>query len=266
MQRQWFQEEHEIFRQSFVKYLEKEVRPYFDDWEEEGMVPREAWKKLSARASPYRKRSTTDRSASMYVVCLDLEGVLIPEIWINFAEATGIDELRLTTRDIPDYDVLMKKRLDILSANNLKLADIQKVIGTMNPLEGAKEFLDELRGKTQVVILSDTFTQFARPMMEKLAWPTLFCNSLVIDDQDRVVDYKLRQQDGKRHAVEGFQGMNLKVIAAGDSYNDLSMIKKAQKGILFCPPDSIVEDNPGIPVARNYKDFMAHIDEELNKA
>jgi phosphoserine/homoserine phosphotransferase len=199
----------------------------------------------------------------MYVVCLDLEGVLIPEIWINFAHATGIEELRLTTRDIPDYDVLMKKRLGILADHNLKLGDIQKVIGTMEPLEGARDFLDDLRSQTQVVILSDTFTQFARPMMEKLAWPTLFCNSLVVDEQDRVVDYRLRQKDGKRKAVEGFQSMGFRVIAAGDSYNDLTMIRKAEKGILFCPPDNIIAENPDLPVARNYGQFKEHLHRQL---
>lgn len=199
----------------------------------------------------------------MYVVCLDLEGVLIPEIWINFAETTGIDELRLTTRDIPDYDVLMQKRLGILKENNLKLGDIQKVIGTMDPMKGAREFLDELRSKTQVVILSDTFTQFAKPMMEKLAWPTLFCNELIIDKDDNVVDYKLRQKDGKRKAVEGFHSMGLDVIAAGDSYNDLSMIRKANKGTLFCPPDNIVAENPDIPVARDYTTFMEILNGQL---
>lgn len=201
----------------------------------------------------------------MYVVCLDLEGVLIPEIWINFAQATGIEELRLTTRDIPDYDVLMKKRLGILAAHNLKLGDIQKVIGSMDPLEGAREFLDDLRIRTQVVILSDTFTQFARPMMEKLAWPTLFCNSLVVDDQDRVADYRLRQKDGKRKAVEGFQSMGFRVIAAGDSYNDLTMIRKAEKGILFCPPDNIVKENPDLPVARDYGEFREHLLRQLGE-
>ena len=201
----------------------------------------------------------------MYIVCLDLEGVLIPEIWINFAQATGIEELRLTTRDIPDYDVLMKKRLGILSAHNVKLKDIQQVIGTMDPLEGAKEFLDELRSRTQVVILSDTFTQFAKPMMEKLSRPTLFCNTLVVDEQDRVADYRLRQKDGKRKAVEGFQSMGFQVIAAGDSYNDLTMIRKAEKGILFCPPDNIVSENPDLPVARNYREFREHLWRQLGE-
>ena len=196
----------------------------------------------------------------MHLVCLDLEGVLIPEIWINFAEKTGIEELRLTTRDIPDYSVLMKKRIGILSENNLKLGDIQDVIATMDPLEGAIDFMDRLREKNQVVILSDTFTQFAKPMMKKLRWPTIFCNALVIDEEDRVVDFALRQQDGKRKAVEGFHSMGFKVIAAGDSYNDLTMIRKSDAGILYCPPENIVRENPDLPVAVNYKELMAEID------
>ena len=200
----------------------------------------------------------------MYVVCLDLEGVLIPEIWINFAEATGIEELRLTTRDIPDYDDLMKKRLGILRANDLKLGDIQRVIDTMEPLPGARRFLDELRERTQVVILSDTFTQFARPMMKKLSWPTLLCNTLIVDSEDRVEGYRLRQKDGKRKAVAGFQSMGFDVIAAGDSYNDLTMIRQAQRGILFCPPESIVTENPDLPVIGDYGSFLVHIDGQLN--
>jgi len=197
----------------------------------------------------------------MYIVCLDLEGVLVPEIWINFSKFTGIQELRLTTRDIPDYNVLMKKRIGILEEHKLGLKDIQEVIGKMDPLPGAREFLDTLREKTQVVILSDTFTQFAGPLMKKLGWPSLFCNELVIDDRGMVTDFRLRQQDGKRKAVEGFHSMGFQVAAAGDSYNDLSMIRKADKGALFCPPDNIVAENPDIPVTRTYDELLA----ELNK-
>lgn len=196
----------------------------------------------------------------MHLVCLDLEGVLIPEIWINVALTTGIDELKLTTRDISDYDVLMQKRLDILKDNGLTLKDIQNVIGTMDPLEGAGAFLDELREKTQVVILSDTFTQFAAPLMKKLSWPTLFCNTLLIDEQNRVSGYKLRQKDGKRKAVKGFQSMGLSVIAAGDSYNDLTMIQTADKGLFFRPPESITEENPEIPVCRDFSSLMSWIE------
>jgi len=194
------------------------------------------------------------------VITLDLEGVLVPEIWIDFAAITKIDELKLTTRDIPDYDVLMKKRLGILKANGLKLADIQNVISKMDPMEGAKEFLDGLRRKTQVVILSDTFTQFAGPLMEKLGLPTIFCNTLITDSAGNVVDYKLRQKDGKKIAVQGFQSMGLKVFAAGDSYNDTGMLTTAEKGFFFCPPDSILSQFPQIPVTRNYQELGAAFD------
>ncbi len=175
----------------------------------------------------------------MKLVCLDVEGVLVPEIWINVAEKTGIEELKLTTRDISDYDVLMKKRLGILDEHNIKLKDIQDVIGTMEPLEGAKEFLDTLRSLTQVILLSDTFTQFAKPLMEKLDRPTLFCNTLVIDENNRIADYTLRQQDGKRKAVAAFQSIGYTVIAAGDSYNDATMLRTADTGIFFRAPDNI---------------------------
>ncbi|MBO7093655.1 MAG: bifunctional phosphoserine phosphatase/homoserine phosphotransferase ThrH, partial [Spirochaetia bacterium] len=150
----------------------------------------------------------------MFVVCLDLEGVLVPEIWINVAEKTGIEKLRLTTRDIPDYDVLMKGRIEILKEHGLTLKDIQDVIATMKPLDGAKAFMDELRTFTQAVILSDTFDQFAQPLMKQLAWPTIFCNTLIVDDKNMITGYKLRQKDGKKHAVEGFHSMNLKVFAS----------------------------------------------------
>ena len=206
---------------------------------------------------------TNKEEKRMYIVCLDLEGVLIPEIWINFAEFTGIEELRLTTRDIPDYSVLMKKRIGILAEHKLGLKDIQNVIGKMDPLPGAGEFLDALRARTQVLILSDTFTQFASPLMKKLAWPTLFCNSLVIDEKGMVTDFQLRQQDGKRKAVDGLHSMGFQVAAAGDSYNDLSMIRKAEKGILFCPPDNIVAENPDLPVTRTYAELTRELDQVL---
>ena len=201
----------------------------------------------------------------MKLVCLDLEGVLVPEIWINFALDTGIEELKKTTRDEPDYDKLMNYRLDILDAKGLKLPDIQRVIGGMDPLPGAVEFIEELRSKTQVIILSDTFEQFAKPLMKKLAWPTLFCNTLEVENDGRISGYRLRQQDGKRKAVEGFHSMGLKVIASGDSYNDLSMIKKADAGVLFTPPQSIVDENPEIPVATNYSELMKEIDSALER-
>lgn len=195
----------------------------------------------------------------MFVVCLDLEGVLVPEIWISVAEKTGIEELRLTTRDIPDYDVLMKGRIEILRQHNLRLSDIQEVISTMKPLDGAKEFLDELRSMTQVVILSDTFDQFAKPLMKQLDWPTIFCNTLEVDENDMITGYRLRQKDGKKHAVEGFHSMNIKVFASGDSYNDLSMIKEAEGGMFFCPPERIVKENPSVPVALNYAELLKEI-------
>ncbi len=200
----------------------------------------------------------------MFVVCLDLEGVLVPEIWINVAKKTGIDELKLTTRDISDYDVLMKRRIGILDEHKLKLKDIQDVISTMQPLEGAENFLNSLREMTQVVILSDTFTQFASPLMKKLGWPTIFCNELLIDKTGRIADYSLRQKDGKKHAVKGFHSMGFKVIASGDSYNDLSMIREADGGVLFCPPDKIVKENPDLPVALDYKQLLGSIVKLLN--
>ncbi|KMP12545.1 phosphoserine phosphatase [Candidatus Nitromaritima sp. SCGC AAA799-C22] len=189
------------------------------------------------------------------LACLDLEGVLIPEIWIAFAEKTGIEKLRLTTRDIPDYDELMRGRLKILDENNLKLADIQKVIGTLSPLEGAKEFLDWLKTEFQVIILSDTFYQFAGPLMKKLDYPSLFCNELAIDGGGRIADYRLRQSDGKTKAVAAFKSLNFQVIAAGDSYNDMGMLKIADAGILFCPPDNVAQEFPQFPVTRNYEEF-----------
>ena len=200
----------------------------------------------------------------MEVVCLDLEGVLVPEIWIAFAEKTGIEKLRLTTRDVPDYDVLMKGRLDILREHGLKLADIQSVISSIEPLEGAKEFLDELRSVTQVVILSDTFREFASPLMRKLAWPTIFCNSLVVDDDGNITGYTLRQNDGKRKAIEHLQAMGFRCFAAGDSYNDLTMIKTADSGSLFRAPENILEEYPELHLSTTYDDFLKTIKEFLN--
>jgi len=197
----------------------------------------------------------------MRLICSDLEGVFVPEIWINVAEKTGIEELRLTTRDISDYDLLMKQRLGILDAHNLKLKDIQDVIATMDPLPGALEFINWMRRRTQVVIVSDTFTQFASPLMEKLGWPTLLCNTLLIDDTGRVAGYRLRQQDGKRKVVEAFSSLDYEVIAMGDSYNDITMLQTATHGILFCPPENVVEEFPELPVTRNYDQLK----EELQK-
>jgi phosphoserine / homoserine phosphotransferase len=188
----------------------------------------------------------------LHIVCLDLEGVLIPEIWIEFAERTGIDALRATTRDVPDYDVLMRQRLRLLKENKLGLPDIQKVIATMAPLSGAKEFVDWVRSEFQLVILSDTFYEFAMPLMRQLGYPTLMCHRLSIDTSGFVSDYHLRQKDQKRMAVRAFHSLNYKVIAAGDSYNDTGMLSEADAGFFFCPPDSIVSEFPQFQVTRDY--------------
>ena len=193
----------------------------------------------------------------MKLACLDLEGVLIPEIWINFAERTGIDALRRTTREEPDYDVLMKFRLSVLAEHGLGLPDIQEVIAGLRPLDGAAEFLDWLRERFQIVILSDTFYEFADPLMAQLGRPTLFCHRLETDADGRVVNYHLRQSDQKRRAVEAFHGLNFQVIAAGDSYNDTSMLSEADAGILFCPPDNVIAEFPQFPVTRNYDELRA---------
>jgi phosphoserine / homoserine phosphotransferase len=189
------------------------------------------------------------------LACLDLEGVLLPEIWIAFAEKTGIEELKLTTRDVPDYDQLMIGRLKILKENKLKLIDIENVIKTLTPLEGAKSFLDWLKFEFQVIILSDTFYQFARPLMGTLDYPTLFCHELIIDNKGEISGYRLRQPDGKTKAVAALKGLNFQVIAAGDSYNDIGMLKEADAGILFCPPENVIEEFPQFPVSRNYTEF-----------
>jgi phosphoserine/homoserine phosphotransferase len=187
------------------------------------------------------------------LACLDLEGVLVPEVWINFAERTGIESLRATTRDIPDYDVLMKQRLRILAEHELRLADIQEVIAGMTPLDGAPEFLDWLRERFQVIVLSDTFYEFAEPLMRQLDWPTLFCHRLRTDAQGRVVDYELRQPDPKRQAVRALKSLNFRVIATGDSYNDITMLEEADAGILFRPPEKVIEEFPQYPVATTYE-------------
>jgi phosphoserine/homoserine phosphotransferase len=197
------------------------------------------------------------------VACLDLEGVLVPEIWINVAERTGIDALRRTTRDEPDYDLLMKQRIEILAEHGLGLPQIQEVIGEMHPLPGAAEFLDWVRERYQLVILSDTFYQFAAPLMRQLGFPTLFCHNLEIDDQGRIVNYHLRLPDQKRRSVQAFHQLNLKVIASGDSYNDTSMLIEADAGILFCPPDNVIEEFPQFAVTRDYDELRkAFIDAE----
>lgn len=200
----------------------------------------------------------------MYIVCCDLEGVFVPEIWINVAEKTGIAELRLTTRDISDYDVLMKKRIAILHENGLKLKDIVQVIETMTPLEGALEFLEWLRACTQVIILSDTFVEFAGPLMKKLGWPTLFCNFLSVEPDGSISGYNLRQPDGKRKAILSLKNLNYRIIAVGDSYNDITMIKEADEGILYRPPGNVENEYPDLPIAQNYDELKALIQEKLN--
>jgi len=192
------------------------------------------------------------------IVALDLEGVLSPEVWISVAEQTKIDELRLTTRDIANYDELMRHRLKILGERNIKLSDIQNVIENMPLLEGAREFLDELREFCQVVILSDTFAEFAKPIMKKLGYPTLFCHNLRIED-NRIIGYKLRQQNQKKCAVEAFKSLNLKVFAAGDSYNDISMLKAADKACLFRAPNAVKKEFPQFKAVEEYGELMAEV-------
>ena len=191
----------------------------------------------------------------MYILCADLEGIFVPEIWINVAEKTGIEELRLTTRDVPDYDELMRGRLEILKRKGLGIGDIQKVIQSMEPLDGAEEFLKWVRDRLQFILVSDTFVEFADPLLKKLNRPTLFCNSLVIDSNGTIVDYQLRQRDGKRHVIKALQSLDYKVIAVGDSYNDITMVTEADKGILFRPPDKIKREFQNFPVIQIYDEF-----------
>jgi len=191
----------------------------------------------------------------MYIVCSDLEGVFVPEIWINVAKHTGIDELKLTTRDISDYNVLMKRRLEILRQHNLTIHDIQHVISYIKPLPGAKEFIYWLQSKSQLIIVSDTFTEFADPLMEKLGRPTLFCHHLTIDHLGIIQDYNLRQPDGKMKVAEALQNLQYKVIAIGDSYNDINMLRKADLGILYRPPENVIRDHGDITTAGSYDDL-----------
>ncbi len=196
----------------------------------------------------------------MRIVCLDLEGVLVPEIWIEFAQRTGIPELRRTTRDEPDYDKLMKARLAILKRHGLGIAAIQDVIAAMGPMPGARDFLDALRGDYQVIILSDTFYEFARPLMRQLGLPTLFCHSLVVDDGGMIADYRLRMPEQKREAVTRLKELNFRVVAAGDSYNDTAMLAEAHAGILFHPPENVIREFPQFPVTRSYDELRREID------
>ena len=202
----------------------------------------------------------------MQIVCLDLEGVLVPEIWIEFAERTGISALRRTTRDEPDYDKLMKYRLALLAEHKLGLPDIQKVIAEMGPMPGAREFVDGLREDYQVIILSDTFYEFAHPLMRQLGWPTLFCHSLEADSNGVLVNYHLRMADQKREAVKRFKELNFTVVAAGDSYNDTAMLNEAHGGILFHPPENVIREFPQFPVTLDYAALRAEIDKAFARA
>ena len=199
----------------------------------------------------------------MFITCLDLEGVLVPEIWIAFSEASGIPELRRTTRDEPDYDKLMRWRLGILKEHGLGLREIQDTIATIDPLPGAKEFLDELRSVTQAVIVSDTFTQFAQPLMKKLGWPTLLCNELVIDPDGMVADFRMRCENTKLSTVRAFQSVGFETIAAGDSFNDLAMIRASKAGFLFRAPESIKAQFPEIPACEDFDDLLRLIKDAM---
>jgi phosphoserine/homoserine phosphotransferase len=201
----------------------------------------------------------------MEIAALDLEGVLVPEIWIDFAAKTGIEELKATTRDIPDYDVLMRQRLDLLNRHGLGLPDIQEVIATMKPLDGAPEFVDWLRERFQVVILSDTFYEFSQPLMAQLGFPTLFCHRLVADDNGKIVDYKLRQKDPKRESVKAFHQLNFRVIASGDSYNDTTMLSEADAGILFRAPENVISEFPQYPAVTAYEELKKQFIQASNR-
>ncbi len=200
----------------------------------------------------------------MHILCSDLEGVFVPEIWINVALHTKIEALKLTTRDISDYDVLMKRRIAILKEHGLTLPDIQSVIRKIEPLDGAVDFLNWIRSRHQIIIVSDTFVQFAGPLMEKLGWPTLFCNSLDVASDGSITGYQLRQKDGKRKTVEALKSLNYRVIAFGDSYNDISMLKQADASFLFRPPANVQKEFPEIPVVENYVQLQEGIEEALH--
>lgn len=196
----------------------------------------------------------------MVIFCSDLEGVWVPEVWVNVALKTGIDDLKLTTRDINDYDLLMKRRIEILKKHNLTLADIQNVIAQIKPLDGALEMLNWIRSVSQIIIVSDTFTEFASPLMAQLCYPTLLCNYLNVDKNGMVTGYNLRQKDQKKEVVNALNALKYTVVAFGDSYNDISMLKQAHQGILFRPPQNVVNDYPDFPVVENYKDLKKHIE------
>lgn len=201
----------------------------------------------------------------MNILCLDLEGVLVPEVWVNVAETTGVEEFRLTTRDVPDYDSLMRLRLRLLAEHDLRLGDIEAIIASIDPLPGAADFVDWLGPHYQLAILSDTYYEFARPMMRKLGWPMLLCHRLKVDATGRVVGYQLRQKDSKRQAVKAFKALNFKIVAAGDSYNDLTMLAEADLGALFRPAQKVVAEFPQYPVITNYEDFRVFLEQAQAK-
>jgi phosphoserine/homoserine phosphotransferase len=200
----------------------------------------------------------------MYILCSDLEGVLVPEVWINVARWTGIEELKLTTRDISDYNALMKRRLEILKQHGITIKDIQKVISLLELMPGALDFVNWLHGRVQMVVVSDTFREFADPLLEKMGWPVLFCHHLTIDREGNITDFNLRQNEAKRRVVEALQNLNFKVIGLGDSYNDISMLRKAEHGILYRPPQNVIDDNKDIRVVSSYSQLKNMISEILD--
>ncbi|TAL73225.1 MAG: bifunctional phosphoserine phosphatase/homoserine phosphotransferase ThrH [Bacteroidetes bacterium] len=201
----------------------------------------------------------------MYIVCSDLEGVFVPEIWVNVSKKTGIDELKLTTRDISDYNVLMKRRMELLRQHGLTLQDVQKVISQLSPLPGALEFIEWLRTRSQLIVVSDTFIEFADPLLKQLGRPTLLCHHLTIDKSGNIVDYNLRQKDAKMKVVDALQNLNYKVIAIGDSYNDISMLRIAELGILFNPPRNVSDEHSDLMVVRNYNELKETISQLIDK-
>ncbi|NLJ42936.1 MAG: bifunctional phosphoserine phosphatase/homoserine phosphotransferase ThrH [Bacteroidales bacterium] len=201
----------------------------------------------------------------MYIVCSDLEGVLVPEVWINVARWTGIDELKLTTRDISDYNALMRRRLEILKQHGITINDIQKVISLLELMPGALDFINWLHGKVQMVVVSDTFREFADPLLAKMGWPVLFCHHLTIDKDGNITDFNLRQNDAKKKVVEAIQDLNFKVIAIGDSYNDISMLRQAEYGILYKPPQNVIDDNPDIKAVTSYSQLRHLVSQILEK-
>ncbi len=201
----------------------------------------------------------------MYILCSDLEGVLVPEVWINVARWTGIEELKLTTRDISDYNALMRRRLEILKQHGITIKDIQKVISLLELMPGALDFVNWLHGKVQMIVVSDTFREFADPLLEKMGWPVLFCHHLTIDREGVITDFNPRQTDAKKKVVEAVQNLNFKVIAIGDSYNDISMLRQAECGILFKPPQNVIDDNSDIKVVTSYSQLKHLVGEILDK-